>query len=163
MNDANESIRTGARPEDVASPEAIVEAIYDAISGPRGERDWDRIRSLYLPGARLIPTGLRANGEHGLKILDIEQWIEGARRLFAEQPFWEVQVACRWERFGSIAQAFSTYEARHEPEGEAFMTGINGIQLLRREGRWWVVTVFWDNATADNPIPTCYLPDPATS
>ncbi|HKX54853.1 MAG TPA: hypothetical protein VJN01_02075, partial [Xanthomonadales bacterium] len=67
-----------ALPEDVTSPENLVHAVYDAISGPRGERDWNRIRSFYLDGARLIPTGLRANGEHGLRIMNIEQWIEGA-------------------------------------------------------------------------------------
>ena len=42
---------------DVASPEAIVAAAYDVISGPAGPRDWDRFRSLFGEGARLIPTG----------------------------------------------------------------------------------------------------------
>ncbi|MGH7712411.1 MAG: hypothetical protein ACREOG_14065, partial [Gemmatimonadaceae bacterium] len=37
--------RPSARPEDVASPEAIVKAVYDVISGPAGQkRDWDRMR-----------------------------------------------------------------------------------------------------------------------
>ncbi len=143
---------------DFQSPETTVAALYRYISGPKGGRDWDRIRSLYLPGARLIPTGLRANGERGLRILDVEGWIEGARPLFAAGDFYEVQVACKIDRFGQIAQAFSTYECRHEPEGPAFMTGINSIQLLHKDGRWWVVTVFWDNASPENPIPAPYLP-----
>lgn len=37
------------------------------------------------------------------------------------------------------------------------MTGINSIQLLKKNGRWWVVSVFWDNASEDNPIPAEYL------
>ena len=49
-----------ADPEDVASVDAIVAAVYDVISGPAGEaRDWDRFRSLFLPGARLIPVGVQ--------------------------------------------------------------------------------------------------------
>src|SRR6478672_9623729 len=49
---------------DVASMESIVAALCDVISGPAGKkRDWDRMRSLFIPGARLIPTGKRQSGE----------------------------------------------------------------------------------------------------
>ncbi len=146
-----------AVPEDVASPESLVAAVYDAISGPRGERDWNRIRSFYLEGAHLIPTGLRANGEHGLRILDIEQWIVGARELFLREDFFEVQVAQQVDRFGQIAQIFSTYECRHQADGPAHMRGINSFQLLFKDGRWWVVNCFWDNESDGNPIPVKYL------
>lgn len=48
-----------ADPTDVASADAIVAALYDVISGPAGQkRNWDRFRSLFAPGARLIPTGI---------------------------------------------------------------------------------------------------------
>ncbi|MCL7961140.1 MAG: hypothetical protein M8861_13185, partial [marine benthic group bacterium] len=43
--------------EDVESANAIIAAVYDVISGPAGaERDWDRMRSLFLPGAQLTPS-----------------------------------------------------------------------------------------------------------
>ena len=46
-----------ANPADVASVDAIIAALYDVISGPAGQaRDWTRFRSLFVPGARLIPT-----------------------------------------------------------------------------------------------------------
>ena len=143
---------------DVSSPGHIIAAMYRLISGTKGGRDWERIRNLYLPGARLIPTGVRANGEHGLHILDIEAWIDGARPLFAGKDFFEVEVARRMEVFGNIAQAFSTYECRWEKEGTAFMIGINSIHLLHKDARWWIVTVFWDNETPGNPIPAAYRP-----
>jgi len=146
-----------ALPADVASPESLVLAVYDAISGPRGERDWNRIRSFYLDGARLIPTGMRANGEFGLRILNIEEWIEGARALFLREDFYEVEVARKVDRFGQIAQIFSTYECRHAAEGPAFMRGINSFQLLHKDDRWWVVNCFWDNESNGNPIPPQYL------
>jgi len=147
-----------ARPEDVATLDAIVTAMYESISGPKGDRDWDRIRSLHLPGSHLIPTGVRANGEIGLRVLDIEGWIDGARPLFEENDFYEVEVSRHTDRFGNIAQAFSTYECRWEENGPAFMRGINSIQLLKKDGRWWVVCVFWDNETEDNLIPEQFLP-----
>ena len=49
-----------ANPADVNSMDAIIAAVYDVISGPAGKkRNWDRMRSLFLPGARLIPTNPR--------------------------------------------------------------------------------------------------------
>src|SRR5271168_1097062 len=52
-----------ARPADVASPDAIMAATYDVISGPAGQqRDWDRFRSLFVPGACLIPVVPRKTG-----------------------------------------------------------------------------------------------------
>jgi len=158
MQPSTHKNRMLARADDVSTLDAIIYAMYDSISGPRGDRDWDRIRSLHLPGSQLVPTGIRANGEHGLRILDIEGWIEGARPLFAESDFYEVEVARRTERFGNIAHAFSTYECRWQKDGPAFMTGINSIQLLKKDRRWWLVSVFWDNAGENNPIPPKYLP-----
>jgi hypothetical protein len=44
-----------ADPADVASIDAIITAAYDVISGPAGQkRDWDRERSLFIPGACLF-------------------------------------------------------------------------------------------------------------
>src|SRR5260370_26822252 len=48
-----------AKPEDVNSVDAIIAAVYNVISGPKRQaRDWNRIRSLLLPSARLIPARL---------------------------------------------------------------------------------------------------------
>src|SRR5690349_17676023 len=42
-----------ANPKDVESIDAIMAALYGVISGPAGERDWNRFRSLFLPEARM--------------------------------------------------------------------------------------------------------------
>src|SRR6266446_10466435 len=57
-----------ANPADVESIEAIIAAAYDSISGPAGKkRDWDRMRSLFIAGARLIPTAKDA-GKHDVDL-----------------------------------------------------------------------------------------------
>src|SRR2546423_1840739 len=46
---------------DWASIDSIIKASYDLISGPAGhKRDWGRMHSLFMPGARLIPTSKQA-------------------------------------------------------------------------------------------------------
>src|SRR5690242_21140666 len=65
-----------ARPADVASIDAILKAAYDTISGPKGQqRDWDRLRSLFAPGARLIPTHTGEDGVTTARVLDVDEFI----------------------------------------------------------------------------------------
>src|SRR6185295_11562842 len=107
-----------ANPADVASVESIVAAVYDVISGPASKkRDWARMRSLFIPGARMIPTSARPTGEVGSRVLDVDAYIERSEPFFAKEGFFEKEAARRVERFGHIAHVFSTYEARHEPAG----------------------------------------------
>src|SRR5580704_18246165 len=61
-----------AKPADVSSPDAILAATYDVISGPPGTRDWDRFRSLFVPGARLIAVQKAKDGNLGVRVLTSE-------------------------------------------------------------------------------------------
>jgi hypothetical protein len=143
-----------ARAEDVASIEAILDALYDVISGNAGEpRDWDRMRSLFLPGARLIPTRPTPAGGAVARVMTLEEWIAGAEGFFKETGFHEREIGRRVERYGNIAHAFSAYESVHAPAEPAFARGVNSIQLMQDGGRWWVVTIFWDAEREGNPVP----------
>src|SRR5258708_38751768 len=51
-----------ANPKDVDTIDAIMAALYNVISGPAGERDWNRVRSLFLPEARMGAAGKKAEG-----------------------------------------------------------------------------------------------------
>jgi hypothetical protein len=79
-------------------------------------------------------------------------------KVLEEQGFFEREVARRTEMFGNIAHVFSTYEARHKVEDkDPLVRGINSIQLMNDGKRWWIVTVFWQAETPDNPLPKKYL------
>jgi hypothetical protein len=150
-----------ARPADVASIDAIVGALYDVISGPAGQkRDWDRMRSLFVPNARLIPTGRRPDGTYSLRTLDVEGYITASGPGLERNGFFEREIARKQERFGNVVHAFSTYESRRTASAEEkpFARGINSIQLWNDGQRWWVVSVFWEAERPDNPIPAAYLP-----
>jgi hypothetical protein len=151
-----------ADPRDVESLDAIIAATYDVISGPAGKkRDWDRERSLFYPGARLIPTATvpgRNDVDLAPLILDVEGYIARVEPLFAKEGFYETEVARRTEQFGRIAHVWSTYESRHDPnERESFMSGINSIQLFNDGKRWWILSIYWQHASATSPVPTKYL------
>jgi hypothetical protein len=64
----------------------------------------------------------------------------------------------KMNRYGNIVQAFSTYEARTSLNEPPIARGINSIQLLNKDNRWWIVTIMWDNESKENPIPEEFLP-----
>lgn len=149
-----------ARPADVATPDAIIKVLYDVISGDKGQpRDWDRFRSLFAPGARLMPTGVDSAGKGGMRIWTPEEFVAMAGPRFQEMGFFEREISRKTERFGNVLHAFSTYESRRlQADPKPFSRGINSIQLFTDGTRWYVVTIFWDAERPGNQIPRQYLP-----
>jgi len=155
-------ITTKANSADVESIDAIIAATYDVISGPASKpRDWERERSLFYPGARLMPTATVAGSndvELAPQILDVEGYIARVEPLFEKSGFYETEIARRVESFGSIAHVWSTYESRRDPsDPEPFMRGINSIQLFNDGKRWWVLSIYWQHESRQHPLPEKYL------
>ena len=146
---------------DVSSVDAIMKAVYDVISGDAGKkRDWDRFRSLFHKDARLIPAGKNAQtGAIGATALTPEDYIERSGPYLEKNGFFEKEIYRKTETYGNIVHAFSTYASfRTSSDKEPFMRGINSFQLLYDGKRWWVVTIYWQGESTDNPIPAEYLP-----
>jgi hypothetical protein len=149
-----------ADPKDVATMDSIVAALYDVISGPAGQkRNWDRFRSLFVPGARLIPTGRNPQtGEVASRVRTPEEYLTRSAPLLEQNGFFEREISRRTEKYGNIAHLFSTYESRHKAEDEKpFARGINSIQLMNDGKRWWIVTIFWQGEDDKTPLPAEYL------
>jgi hypothetical protein len=152
-----------ARPSDVESPEAMMVALYDVITGPSSQaRDWNRFRSLFLPGARLIYIQVNPDGSSIAHPLPVEDFIRLAGPSYLQGAgFWETGIGRRIDRFGNVAHIFSAYESRTTaPDGPVHARGINTVQLVRQQGRWWVASMTWDEERPDNPIPAEYLDRP---
>jgi hypothetical protein len=148
------------KPDDGKTIDSAIAALYEVISGPAGkERDWDRFRALFVPGARLIPAGRTLEGD-GAKanVLTPDEFAERAGEAVKRQGFFESEIHRRAETFGPIAHVWSTYESRHAEGEDPFIRGINSIQLLRDGDHWRIVTIYWTAETPENPIPAEYLP-----
>jgi hypothetical protein len=151
-----------ARPSDVATPEAIVLATYDAINRePGAPYQWDRFRSLFLPRAQLIPNVQQTGG--GFTPMSTDEfiaWIDEAAPAGVEgdQGFAEEEISHRIERYGVIAHVFSTYQKHFWGSNEILGRGINTFQLVENGGRWWIAGIAWDEEPGAGPIPERYLP-----
>lgn len=151
-----------ADPADVESIDAIIGAVYDVISGEAGEaRDWDRMRSLFIPEARLIPSGQGQDGTHRYAVWSTEEYIERAGPQLEANGFFESEAHRVTERWADIAHVFSTYNSYHTAAdmeaGTTFQRGINSFQLMFDGERWWVVSVMWEAEGPNRPIAAEYL------
>jgi hypothetical protein len=141
---------------DLASVDATVEALYASITGPSwSPRDWDLFRYLMHPTAgRLISVDQNPAGDAVHRVMTPEEFVSVADAGMVGQGFFERELGFTQERFGNVVHRFSAYDSKRAlDDPEPFSRGINSIQLLWHEGRWWIVTILWDRERPDNPIP----------
>ena len=150
---------------DVDAPESIVAAAYEALERAPGEPfAWDRFRSLFLPDALLLPNTEQTGGTP--RVFSPEgfiAWIDDSYARNApigspkDRGFAEEGVHHEVHRYGDVAQVFSTYQKRYWGDDEILGRGINSFQLVHRDGRWWIVSIVWDEESGAGPIPQAYL------
>lgn len=151
-----------ARPADVESIDAIMAAVYDVISGPAGQvRDWDRFRSLFVPDARLIPTGKRPDGTRTIRALTVDEYARNIGPQLERGGFFERELGRKVERYGSVVHLMSAYDSKRTlADAQPFARGVNSFQLWNDGTRWYVVTIFWEGETPENPVPVELISKP---
>lgn len=98
------------------------------------------------------------DGKYTTTVLSVDEFVADATPYFKDGDFYERESASHSDRYGNIMQVFSTYESLRAKNGKPFARGINSFQLLYKDNRWWIVTIFWQEEDHDFPIPTKYLP-----
>ncbi len=142
---------------DVSSPEAVIRALYDVISGPAGTRNWERMKSLFDPKALMTAMYKSGNGEIKHLTFTVDDYARMDAPYFAKNGFFEREASHRTERYGQIEVVFSTYESRHNlNDSKPFETGINSIQLYEDGGRWYVLAILWQGDDTGVPLPRKY-------
>jgi hypothetical protein len=153
-------------PSDVDTVDHLVTSLYDVISGAAGKpRDWDRFRSLFLPDGRLgvvrpeTPATKDAPARKGDAVfLTPDKYVQRDDPYFKTHGFFERSIANRVEEFGNLVHVWSTYESRHaERDSQPFTRGINSIQIVYAQGRFWVASILWDEERPGLALPEKYL------
>lgn len=138
--------------EDSRSPESLVLALYQIVSGPAGApKDWARMARLFAPGALVTPT------LHGSGFLAApqrpDQFAELNDRVFGQRAFYERELAQRTERYGHIAHVWSSFDVRDGLDMAPRARGVNSFQLMDDGKRWCILSATWDIETPDHPLP----------
>jgi len=154
-----------ATPADVKSIDGIINALYDVISGPAGQkRDWNRFRSLFWKTGKLVPIAAKADKSgYEPREMTPEEFVTRVDPLVEKEPFFETGIANRVDQWTQIANVFSTYESRRAKGDKPFARGINTIQLFNDGQRWWITSIMWQQESEQNPLPERLLKAPGRS
>jgi hypothetical protein len=133
---------------DLAGIDQAIRGVYEVISGPPGQkRDFDRMRTLFAPGATL-----KAIGPKGLHGGSLEDYISRNAEILEKEGFTERELGRRVEIWGGLATAWSAYDGR-TANGSFHERGINSMQLVKVDGKWLVASILWQEETPANPLP----------
>ena len=123
---------------DLAGINQAIKGVYDVISGPPGQkRDFDRMRSMFAPGATL-----KVIGPKGLRGGSLEDYISRNAAILEKEGFTERELGRRVEVWGGLATAWSAYDGR-TANGSFHERGINSFQLVKVDGKWLVASILW--------------------
>ena len=143
---------------DVKSVESVIAALYEVISGEKGEaRDWERFKNLFTADAKLIPTFVNKEGKVAYRAITPAEYEASFTKNIPQRGFFEREILNVTESYGNIVHVFSTYETTEERNGKVVMRGINSIQLLKSNDRYYVMNIFWSSETPQTPLPEKYL------
>ena len=133
---------------DLAGIDQAIRGVYEVISGPPGQkRDFDRMRSMFAPGATM-----KAIGPKGLRGGTVEEYIGRNSAILEKEGFTERELGRRVEIWGGLAPAWSAYDGR-TANGSFHERGINSFQLVKIDGKWLVASILWQEATPENALP----------
>ena len=124
----------------------LTRRLYDVVSAPAEERDWESIRSLYHPRATLVRTGIGDDGQPFVLAMSFDEYVENANALLERVEFNEVEIEQRVEVFGNVARIASVYEFRFRSDVENHEgRGVNFFNLVNEGDGWKIMSIVWDN------------------
>ncbi len=150
---------TGRYSEDTKSIQALIDAYYDCISGPIGQkRDFNRLKNLFHSEAKLIYTywNKEETVASTLVFNTMDDYIERLDYL-DKKGFYEYEIKNSIDEFGAVSQVFSSYRYYVEDKSIPSRTGITSYQLFFDGDRYWIISMLWTFESPTNKIPDKYL------
>ncbi|MBC8404377.1 MAG: hypothetical protein H8E15_04065 [Planctomycetes bacterium] len=158
---ASQQAATIAFPAEFKTVDGVIDALYKSVSfGPGGECDWKMLEQIFFPGAVFIQPPKAGKKR---KIIDLEGFFADFRAFIKESPvkktgFWESVTNRTSDEFGDVAHSYVIFEARVEKDSPNHVgRGMDSIQLIRVDGRWWVSSINTQFERANIKLPKRFL------
>jgi len=152
-------MRSDARAEDSARSvtdeaaiDRLLQELYEVISFVEGgEPDWQRMKALFSPHARITRITPEATDYYDLR--GFQDMAKEMLELGIFTSFHERERVRSERIFGGIAHVLSAYETKQsEWAKEPFARGVNAIQLIREPDGWRVLSLLWDEEGPSTPL-----------
>jgi len=138
------------------SPESIVRGLYDSVTfNPGSTPDWDYVRKFFFPEA-IFAVRMTRTSMATLSVEEFVEWFEGdiEKYKMEERGFEETIQKMKMTIFGEMAHCFAVYKARFmTPADSPGQIGLDSFSLMKKDGRWWIVSLTNEIVTPQNPLP----------
>ncbi|MCO6512100.1 MAG: hypothetical protein J5I65_15045 [Aridibacter famidurans] len=136
-------------------PEKLVRDLYDQLTFPAGKTpDWKYVRSMFINDATVtLRTGRDSTTTFSLDgwILDFVNFIND--RNVKKTGFEERLVTMKPLVYGDIAHVLVLYTAYLPGVTKEPQEGVDSFHLIKKDGRWWIVSILNEIPTKDRPKP----------
>jgi len=155
-------------PGEVDTVDHLVDSLYGVVSGPAGQRDWDRFRALFVPDGRLawiVPESAATKDKPARKgdavFLTPDMFVQQNDPYFKTNGFFERSIVKRVEEFGNLVEVWSTKESRDAKDDvQPSSRGIDSFQIVYTHGRFWIANLIFDDERPGVALPAKYLKAP---
>lgn len=157
---ASVAAQPGAEP-DVTTVHGVVGTLYRAVSfAPGEEPDWELLRSLFLEGAVLAQP---SRGSEDVELWSLDHFIRSFKEDLVtydmrKTGFYERVAGSSCSSFGRVAHCDVVFEMRTDVDSpQPLGRGVDGIQMVKTDGRWWIISVATEHERPDRPIPKALI------
>ena len=139
----------------LATAEGVVQELYDLVTFPAGETpDWYAVRELFIQDAIIA---LRTTRE-GTTLFSVDAFVDDfvsfIERARADTTgFTERIIRTSPTVMGDMAHVLVLYEASIPGWRRTPQKGVDSFSLIKKGGRWWIVSVTNEIPTPSRPIP----------
>jgi len=148
------SAQNNSYERDVQTIDAIMKASYEVVSGEKGaKRQWKRDNFLHHPEAVYSYYDKEKQKQTTIRLQEFHNEID---KMTFETAFYENEVSREVRVFGNIAHVWSTYETRLEKNGKVERRGINSVQLISENNRWYILSWTFFGENDNNIIPKTF-------
>jgi hypothetical protein len=137
-------------------PESLVRGLYTSVTFEPGTLpDWNYVRNFFIPEAVF---GVRKSRTL-MDVLDLEGfvdwWLEDIEKhKLKERGLEESVEKMRITVYGNIAHCFVVYKVRLlTPADAPGQLGLDSFNLMKKDDRWWIVSITNDIITSQKPLP----------
>ena len=124
---------------------------FDPGPGP----DWGFVKTFFLPQAVVVARKSRTS----MGVMTVQEFVDWfaddvEKFKMKERGFEETVQKLKLTVLGDMAHAFVVYKARMRTPADApGQLGLDSWELMRKDGRWWIVAVTNDIPTPQRPLP----------
>lgn len=135
--------------------EGVVRKLYDLVTFDAGSSpDWDEVKSLFIDEGVIVLRSSRDN----LSVFSVQGFVEDfvnfvEKAKVVETGFKEEIKRLKPMVFGDIATVLVLYEASIPGRNRPPQQGVDSFSLIKKDGRWHIVSVINEIPTPRNPVP----------